>query len=216
MKKQFFITFEGIDGSGKDTQLYRLAQAIKDDNGYPFGNKYSNLWITREPTKITHDGRTISRLIREKDVSGEEATKYYVGDRKQHSRIIEKFLAHSHVLSSRYDLSTLSYQMTQGMDFDYLYELHEYNSLNGALIPDITIIFDLPADVAFSRIQKRGESDECFEKIDFLTKARNNMLYCANRLREKGRSVIIVNANQSKDEVTKEMIEKIADVIIKN
>lgn len=213
MEKNYFITFEGIDGSGKDTQMYQLIQAIKEDNNYPFGNKYSTLWATREPTRITEAGRTISRLIRERQVTGEEATHYYVTDRKQHSKIIRDILKHSHVISSRYDLSTLSYQMAQGMDFDYLYNLHDYQSGDGALVPDITLVFDLPVEVAFERTNSRKECVECFENVEFLKKARETLLICVEKLRAKGRTVLVINANQPVELVTKEMIEKIAEVI---
>ena len=98
-ERTYFITFEGIDGVGKDTQIYKLVEAVKEDNGHPFGNKYSNIWITREPTKITSPGKEISRLIREGDVSSEVATRLYVADRCEHTKIIKEILAHSHVFS---------------------------------------------------------------------------------------------------------------------
>lgn len=215
MEKTYFIAFEGIDGAGKDTQLNKLVEAIKEDNNSkPFGNKYSRIWITREPTKMTDAGITIANLIRQRDVSGEEATRYYVEDRKQHTKIIKDMLKHSHVLTSRYDLSTLSYQMTQGMDFDYLYELHQYNQENGCIIPDITLIFDIDADTAFNRMGGRNSTHECFEKIEFQRELRKNLLWIIDELRKRdGRKIIVVNADQPIKDVTKEMIDKIEETI---
>lgn len=214
MEKTYFIAFEGIDGCGKDTQLHKLVEAIKEDDNYPFGNKYSNIWVTREPTKITTPGKTIAKLLREKEISGKDATKYFIEDRIEHSKIIKEILKHSHVLISRYDLSTLSYQMTQGMNFDELYKLHNYNKKNGCIIPDITIIFDLPVEVAFERMAKRNSEKEFFEKIDFQKRLKENLNYCIKELEKKDkRKIIIINSNQSKEETKKEMLEKISNYL---
>lgn len=203
-----FITFEGIDGAGKDTQLHRLAELIRE--GKPFGSKYANIWITREPTKMTQAGTTISHLIRQRQVSAEEAIKYYVDDRKEHTQYIKKILKHSYVLCSRYDLSTLSYQMTQGANFEDLYKIHEFGKDKGCIIPDITLVFDVPVSVALERISSRGGVREIFEKEEFLTKLKENQDFCITELRKKGRKVIVVNANQDRDKVTREMIEKLS------
>lgn len=208
MTKKLFISVEGIDGAGKDTQLYRLIEALKSKK-LPFGDKYSTIWLTREPTKLTEPGRTISRLLKEKEVSGEETSRYFTSDRKEHSRIIEQMLEHSFVLISRYDLSTLAYQMTQGQDFEKLYEMHEYGSENGTLIPDLTLVFDLPVEVALQRIGSRNEGQEFFEKEEFMTKLYDNIHFCVEQLKGRGRKVIVVDANQTRDEVTAEMIKKI-------
>ncbi len=211
MEKNLFVSFEGIDGCGKDTQLHKLCEAIRDDNNYPFGNKYSNIWITREPTKITSSGIKISELLSTNSISPEDATRYFIEDRKEHSTIIKSILKHSHVLISRYDLSTLSYQMTQGMDFDELYKLHSYNSNDGCIIPDITIVFDINVDLAFERMSKRGSKKEFFEIKSFQEKLRDNLFFCIDELKKRdGRKIIVVNSNQSIDEVTKEMCEKIS------
>lgn len=213
--KNYFITFEGIDGSGKDTQLFELLKAIKNDDGYPFGDKYSNIWVTRNPTKITKPGIEISNLIRTSDVDGVTAARLYVQDRIEQTKIIKDILKHSHVLSSRYDVSTLTYQYAQGEDFDKLYDSHKFNEENGCIFPDLTIIFQIEAEVSFNRISSRGEVSECFEKLDFQKKLVDAQNFCINKLIEKGRNIIIVNANQSIEEVTLEMFEKISKFLKK-
>ena len=212
MEKNLFIAFEGIDGCGKDTQLHKLVEYIKEDDNYPFGNKYSNIWITREPTKITPSGIEICERIRSEDVDKHVATKLYIQDRKEHTLLFRDILKHSHILTSRYDISTLSYQMTQGMDFDELYDLHNYEG-GDCLIPDITLVFDLSAEVAFKRMGGRNSAQECFEKIEFQKELEKNLNYCVEQLEKKGRKIILVNANQSIEDVTKEMCLKIHDFI---
>lgn len=210
MEKTLFISFEGIDGSGKDTQLLKLVEAIKKDDDYPFGNKYSHIWIARNPSKLTKPGREIARKIREGEVSKEEATRLFIEDRKEHTDIIKQVLKHSHVLISRYDLSTLSYQMTQGMDFGELYDAHMFNKEGGCIVPDITLVFKLPAEVALKRSQDRGEAPEFYEKKEFQERLAENLVFAMNKLRETdGRLIIEIDANQSIEEVTKEMLEKL-------
>ena len=217
MSKNYFITFEGIDGSGKDTQLFELLKQIKENDNYPFGDKYSTIWVTREPTKITNKGIEISRLLKTKEgMTGEQATELYTSDRKQHSRIIEQILSHSHVLCSRYDVSTLTYQVSQGMDFEDLYEIHDYGSDNGSLIPDLTLVFDLPAEVAAKRVESRGGDKEFFEEIEFQKKVKRNQDFCVKKLRDKGRKIVVINADQSVGEVTEEMLEKIYEELNRN
>lgn len=216
MTKNLFITFEGIDGSGKDTQLNKLVEQIREDDNYPFGDKYSNIWISREPTNIFDEGRQISRKIREGSVTKEEASKLYIEDRKKHSKLISTILTHSHVLCSRYDLSTLSYQMTQGEDFEKLYNAHNYDENNGVITPDITIVFTLPEDESQKRISQRNQTREFFEKREFQQQLENNLQFCIDELKKRGRTIIEINANQSIEKVTTEMFEKIASCLSTN
>lgn len=216
MTKNLFITFEGIDGSGKDTQLNKLVEQIREDDNYPFGDKYSNIWISREPTNIFDEGRQISRKIREGSVTKEEASKLYIEDRKKHSKLISTILTHSYVLCSRYDLSTLSYQMTQGEDFEKLYNAHNYDENNGVITPDITIVFTLPEDESQKRISQRNQTREFFEKREFQQQLENNLQFCIDELKKRGRTIIEINANQSIEKVTTEMFEKIASCLSTN
>ncbi len=210
----YFISFEGIDGSGKDTQIFELAKAIKEDNNDFYGDKYSNIWLTREPTRITESGNRISDLLRTSKVSLEDATKGFIDDRIEHSEIIRKILPHSDVLTSRYDLSTFAYQKTQGACFGDLYHLHNYDTIDGALIPDFTLVFDLPAKVAFERSRKRNSEKEYFENLAFQEKLVENLHSCIAELRKyDSRKIILINANSPKEKVTQEMIEKLRNYL---
>lgn len=206
-----FITFEGIDSCGKDTNIFELMKAIKDDgNGFLDGDKYSNIWLTREPSNMTQEGRKIAALSRTDHVDGKLATELLIKDRIEHTKIIKEQLKHSYVISSRYDLSTLSFQMTQDIDFETIYEMHEYEKQK-TIRPDLTIVFDLPVEVAFKRIVGRDSPREYFETIDFQTKLQKNLYFCIEELRKRQqRDIIIVDSNQSREDVAKEMIEKVA------
>ncbi len=204
----YFINYEGIDGSGKDTQLLIAAEKIKDDDGEIFGNKYSNIWITREPTRITKSGNEICDLMRGNVSDGERFAKLFIGDRIEHSRIIENIIPHSHILTSRYDISTFSYQMAQGLDFKTMYSEHKFGEKGGAIIPDLTLVFDLPVDEAFKRMGKRDSAKEIFEVRNFQEKVRENIFYVVDELKKlDGRRIEIINANQPIVDVSKEMVD---------
>lgn len=214
MQKNYFISFEGIDGSGKDTQLHKLSEILRDDNEI-LGNKYCNIWITREPTKITKSGKLINELLKTNNLPKETAVKYFIEDRKEHSKIIKEIKKHSHVLVSRYDISTLLYQMTQGMDFETLWKEHKFEEENGCTTPDLSIIFDIDTKTAVERINKRNNEKEFFETLEFQKKLRENLFICIEKIKKINpeRKIIIINANQSIEEVTNEMKIKVNKVL---
>jgi dTMP kinase len=117
-----FITFEGIEGSGKSTQIARLAEQL-DDAGEP-------AVVTREP-----GGSPLGRRLRSLLLGGEIARiepiaemLLYVADRAQHLReFVEPTLASgTHVLCDRYLDATLAYQgHARGLDLELIRRLHE-------------------------------------------------------------------------------------------
>ncbi len=211
MKQNLFFTFEGLDGSGKDEQLFAFAKALKNGCSYFSGNKYKPLWLTREPTKLTVPGKEIARLLKTKHLSVKDATTYFINDRIEHTKkFILPRLQTDIVLSSRYDFSTLSFQMAQGMDFETLYALHGYDK-NLTRIPDITFVFDVPVSVALKRIDKRGAKREYFENEVFQQKVFDAQRLCMKKLSElDNRTILVINANQSIPKVTDELFRKVA------
>ncbi|MFP4402016.1 MAG: dTMP kinase [Candidatus Nanoarchaeia archaeon] len=209
-----FIAFEGLDGSGKDTQLLQLIDLIKSSSNNLFGDKYSNIWVTRQPTKITQAGVEISHKIKQEHVSKEEATRGFIQDRIEHSQIIKTMLHHSYVLTSRCDFSTLVYQSAQGMDLEELYEMHKYDDINGTLIPHITLLFKVSPEVGLKRISSTRQDVpvEYFENYDFLKKCQRKEQVVIEYLKEKdGRCIIEINAEQNIEAVTQEMLEKLEE-----
>ncbi len=203
-----FITFEGIDGAGKDTQLYQLAEMIREDESF-YGNKYHNVWITREPTQHSEPGRKICDLLKKDNISKEEATELFVSDRIEHSRVIEDVLRHSDVLLSRYDLSTLTYQYAQGMPLDELYNMHRYGERDGTIIPDITLFFDISAEKAAKRMLGR-KSKEYFENLEFQRDVREKSYEVMDYLKKRdGRDIIVINAERPVDSVSQEMHDRL-------
>ena len=158
-KKGMFVVFEGIDGSGKGTQIIQLVEYIKKLD------KYQDVIITHEPWKSK---RIKNRLEEEKDAfsSGLEIANLFVNDRVEHVKklIVPNVRRGIFVLSDRYALSTIAYQSAQGVPVKVLLEMHRGK---GVLVPDVTFFIDVPSNVVESRLKKRGESIEKFEKREF-------------------------------------------------
>jgi len=187
-----FIVFEWVDGSGKDTQLNKVFQYIRDTR------KNQQIWVTKEPTENTEAGKEIlEKLAGEWFKDGQEALRLYTADREQQTAIRKEILKHSVILSSRFDYSTYAYQWVQGLSFDEIYQAHNYENI---LIPDITFIFDVSRENIEARLEKRGWEKEFFENIDFLCDVQEKYLETAKKLKLE-RKIYIIDANKSIDEV---------------
>lgn len=141
-----FITFEGIDGCGKSTQLQLLATQLRQQ-GY-------EVVVTREPggTVIGEDIRQL--LISDASVHIAPTTELllYVAARAQHvAELIEPSLeAGRIVISDRYTDSTVAFQgYGRGLRLAVIQELNRFAT--GGLVPDVTIVFDL--DPATARLR---------------------------------------------------------------
>ncbi len=196
-----FIVFEWLDWSWKDTQLDKAISYIRQKN------KYSQLWITREPTHNTKAWKEIAKKLAWKWFKDwYEALNLYVQDRIEQTKIRKDILKHSHILSSRFDYSTYAYQVAQWLTFDEVYKAHNYNKI---LIPDITFIFDVSIDNIKKRLKHRWEKKEFFEELNFLIKVREKYLEAYKKLK-KERNIYLINANWS-IENTFEYVKKILD-----
>ena len=154
------IVFEGIDGTGKTTQLSLLASALSW-RGLP-------VISTREPTDGIY-GRKIRELYRDRErISRREELELFLADRREHVReLLEPALQSGKiVLCDRYVFSTLAYQGAAGLD---LAEIIRQNSF--APTPDLALLFQAPPETGIARITgKRHESPNDFEQADTLVR----------------------------------------------
>ncbi len=157
-----FIVFEGIDGTGKSSQIKRLASFLE--------NLGHNVLTTREPSDGTFGTKLRSLFYNRETISKEEELQLFIDDRKEHLQktVLPALKKGQVVLCDRYFPSTIAYQGATGaFGID---ELLAKNSFAPA--PDIALLLAAPVDLCIQRITKgRNEKLNDFEKRDFLQKA---------------------------------------------
>lgn len=150
-----FVTLEGVDGSGKSMQMGLLDEYL--------GARDLPRVVTREPGG-TSIGLAIRGLLLERrsdPLCGEAEFFLIAADRAQHVReVIQPALGNGKfVLCDRYADSTLAYQgYGRGIDLGLLRHINRLAT--GGLMPDLTLLFDCPPQVALSRAVRRLDSDD--------------------------------------------------------
>lgn len=148
-----FITFEGIDASGKTTQLGLLEKEL--------GKKGYDILITRQPggTSIGQKLRDILLDPENNELFPESEMLLYVADRIQHIKeVIQPALDRGMiVLCDRYHDATLAYQGGgRQLDLDWLQQLQEKHIIS----PDLTIWFDISVENSQKRLQERNKTQD--------------------------------------------------------
>jgi dTMP kinase len=143
------ITFEGVEGSGKSTQMARL--------GHRLSRRGLRVEATREPDG-TRLGVTVRRLLGRADICPEplaEVLLFMVARRQHVAEKIGPWLAQGRVvLSDRYSDATVAYQgYGRGVDVDVIRELNL--RVTGGILPDLTLLFDLDPAEGLRRIGRR-------------------------------------------------------------
>lgn len=183
-----FVTFEGIDGSGKSTIIKTVFEKLKS-NGY-------DVVLTFEPTN-SWIGKIVQKCIKTK--SDPFVTAFtFIADRVDHCKKIQKWLDSGKiVLCDRYAESTYAYQGAQMEDLvdDSIKWLQDL-SKNRIIIPERTFLFVISPSDSVARIQNRDNLIP-FEKVDFLEKVHKNYLNIC-----KGKRFIKLNATKTIQELT--------------
>ncbi len=160
MQNGLLIAFEGIDGTGKSTQLQMLAAFLQD--------RGCRVITTREPTDSSYGRRIRELYIDRGSCTLEEELELFIEDRRLHvQELIEPQLkAGSIVLTDRYYFSTAAYQGAAGMDVSAIFARNSF-----APIPDLVLLLTMEPEVSIARIREgRGEELNDFEQLDQLKK----------------------------------------------
>lgn len=199
-----FIVFEGLDGSGKGTMLALTADYIFNSR-----KEFDKLLLTREPTSSAVGNHIRKILAKDLDPmsKAKQLLQLYLDDRKEHLEKVIKPAIQKNVLvlCDRYKHSTLCYQQTQGIPFEKIQKLHEK-----MLVPDLTIILDVPPAIALERIAGDRTGIEKFEKDFFLSELRENYKRLPEKLSKE--NIKIIDASGSIKQVfslVKKEVEKV-------
>jgi dTMP kinase len=203
-----FITFEGIEGCGKTTQIGHLASFLERTHR-PF-------LLTREPggTKV---GEKIRQVLLSSDNAGIEPMTelfLYVAARIQHFRqLIHPALgAGKIVVCDRCADATLAYQgFGRGLDLAWIEEIHARSV--GSVKPDLTFLLDLPVEAGLARAWKRIEKDEIkedrFEKeaLGFHRRVREGYLALARKEPER---IVLLDGLRDEQTLHQQIVARLA------
>ncbi len=199
-----FVVFEGIDGSGKSTQIKLLADKLKRA-----GEK---VYVTAEPTFSTSGGIIRDALSGAVERTTCELAALFVWDRINHNinktNGIKKMLEEGYtVISDRYYYSSLAYQ-GEATDYEWVKALN--CSCPEIRKPDICIFIDISPEIAIKRITSDRATTEIFEEVGKLTKIRQTFLRIFDDL--KGDNVSLIDGDGDPEEISDRIYKKISEL----
>lgn len=202
-KKGLFITFEGIDGCGKTTQIELLDKYLKEKN-------YSTV-KTFEPGGC-EIGKNLRQILLHYDgyVSDIAELLIFLADRAQHSEtiILKNINENKVVLCDRYTDSTVAYQ-----GYGREHDIEKINLLNdiatNKLQADITFLFDVDVETAQTRVGKTKDRLEQ-EGLNFHKRVRSGYLELAKKYPNR---IKVINANLSIEEVFNQVKKAIDEIL---
>jgi dTMP kinase len=188
-----FIVLEGIDGAGTTTQTARLVEHLSG-----LGRKAE---ATREPSQGPV-GRLLREILRgdhrpgrDRAMNGATLALLFAADRRDHlDREIEPLLCSGHdVVSDRYLLSSLAYQAEEA-DRSWVASL-----ARGIRVPDLTVLLDVPVEIAAQRRRAAGRTQERYEEDTLLARVADNY----RRLAREHPDVTVLDGSQDVEEVAR-------------
>lgn len=171
----YFIVTDGYDGAGKTTVSKLVVERMRS-------NGYETEW-TCNPDSGLHTGKVVRERLRNHDanvpmhVEGATDAMYFFAHRVDHNaRVIRPYLEKKiNVLCDRYDPSTIFFQATQGVDFDFLVKQRDLLRSKGYIAkPDLVLLFEVSEETSMRRLQETGKVREKFENSGFQRKLREN------------------------------------------
>ena len=204
-----FIVIEGIDGAGTTTQSQRLA-AYFQGRGLP-------VCVTHEPTTGPVGALLRQALTHRFVVPGPHGVRppswktmalLFAADRLDHldSEILPNLFDGVTVLCDRYDLSSLAYQSATANKPDEA--VAWLRSLNAqARRPDLTLVVDVPADIAAQRRRRRAQAQELYELDELQVRLADAYLH-AERL-VPGDRLVHIDGSAPAEEVTAAIVREV-------
>lgn len=201
MARGRFITLEGLDGAGKSTHLVWLVDALRA--------RGKTVVQTREPGGTPLGEKLRALLLADSMHLETEALLMFAARREHIAEVIEPALARGDwVVCDRFTDASFAYQGGgRGLAREKLAILEEW--VQSGLQPDLTLMFDVPTEVARNRVNGMGRDLDRFEreKAEFFERVRNE--YLARAAASKTR-IRVVDASRSVEDIHSSLEEIIA------
>lgn len=206
VSKGNFIAFEGIDGSGKSTQIRMLDARMKEQGIY--------CYTTMEPTDSPIGSLIHQIMMGRIKTDNKVIAALFVADRLDHllndvNGIVNKINEGTTVITDRYYFSSYAYHSVD-MPMDWVIKANEQSS--NILRPTVNVFIDISPDVATERIAKNRFHQELFEKKSRLIKVREKYLEAFDKLKEE-ECIIKVDGNRSEQEIADDIWEGIKEFL---
>lgn len=206
MAKNLFIALEGIDGSGKSTQMQLLKENLEKA-----GHK---VYLTCEPTDGPM-GKMIRNIFTQKlDTDHRVIAGLFVADRLEHildktNGLLKKLEEGYTVITDRYLFSSYAYQGAH-MSLDWVIAA---NSQSAELLrPDLNVYIDISPEVSMERITKNRTRTELFETHENLRKVKDTYLLAFKKLKDE-ENVFTVKGDQSPEAVAEQIWEAVEGIM---
>ncbi len=202
MSKAKFITFEGVDGAGKSTGLDWFADALRQ--------RGVDLLVTREPGG-TPLGEQLREILLNQPMHIETEAMLMFAARREHvEKVIRPALQRgTWVISDRFSDASFAYQGGgRGVPLAKLEQLEQW--VHGDLQPDLTLLFDIPIEVARQRLSNNVSLDRFEqEKGEFFERVRQAYLA---RVAKSPQRITVIHAEKSLQEVQQELAKIVASL----
>lgn len=198
MQRGKFIVFEGIDGSGKSTQVRLLTERLKEAN--------LKVYQTFEPTN-SPIGSLIRNMLYGR-IEGDEKTlaALYLADRLDHIQnstngMLKYIEGGTNVVSDRYYFSSYAYHVPH-VSLDWVVNA---NSICAELLkPDLIVFIDISTETSLERLTKgRSELDK-YENYERISTVRKNY-FEAMKLFEGKENIVVIDGNRNMDDVAEDI-----------
>ena len=202
-----FIVFEGLDGAGTSTQVYKLRDFLL--------SKRINVEVSKEPTNGPIG--SVIRLAIEGRVSLDPIALAlaFAADRADHlfnsyNGIVSTLNEGTWIISDRYVLSSLAYQGIEINDIQWLIDINRF-----IITPDLTVFVDTPVTVCAERIGNRSSHFELFHSTDKLEKVATNFAKVTSFEKLVGR-MIVVDGSEDAERVFSSVLRPLEELIEAN
>lgn len=205
-KKGNFIVFEGIDGSGKSTQVRLLREKLQLEG--------ISCYTTMEPTDAPIGSLIHQIMTGRVKMDNKVIAALFAADRLDHllndvDGIVHKIEQGMTVVSDRYYFSSYAYHSVD-MSMDWVIQANEQSSQ--ILRPTVNIFIDISPDIAMERIAKNRFHQELFEKKSRLIQVREKYLEAFEK-RKDVENVLILDGNRKEEEIAADVWEQVKKLV---